>query len=80
MLLKDQPVTPSDQRPITLDQFLKRIGVVGSGGQAKLAIQDGYVTVNGQLETRRGRKLSPGDVIVVDQQHEFVVPAPGNDD
>ena len=79
MLLKDQPVTPSDQRPITLDQFLKRIGVVGSGGQAKLAIQDGYVTVNGQLETRRGRKLSPGDVVVVDKQHEFVVPSPDND-
>ena len=78
--LKDQPVTPPDQRPITLDQFLKHIGVVGSGGQAKLAIQDGYVTVNGQLETRRGRKLSPGDVIVVDQQHEFVVSSPGNED
>ena len=73
-------MTFSDQRPITLDQFLKRVGVVGSGGQAKLAIQDGYVTVNGQLETRRGRKLSPGDVVVVDQQHEFVVPSPSPDD
>ena len=62
-------------RPLTLDQFLKFVGVVGRGGQAKLAIQDGYVTVNGELETRRGRKLAPGDVVLVDQQHEFVVPA-----
>ncbi len=68
-------MTPSEPRPITLDQFLKRAGVVGSGGQAKLAIQDGYVTVNGELETRRGRKLAPGDIIVVDKQHRFVVPA-----
>jgi ribosome-associated protein len=68
-------VPPSDQRPITLDQFLKRVGVVGSGGQAKLAIQDGYVSVNGALETRRGRKLAPGDIIVVDNKHRFVVPA-----
>ena len=66
----------SDQRPITLDQFLKRVGVVGSGGQAKLAIQDGYVTVNGVLETRRGRKLMPGDVVVIDKEHRFVVPTP----
>ena len=69
-------MTPSDQRPITLDQFLKRAGFVGSGGQAKLAIQDGYVTVNGVVETRRGRKLSPGDIIVVDKQHRFVVSLP----
>lgn len=69
-------MTPSDPRPITLDQFLKRAGVVDSGGQAKLAIQDGYVTVNGELETRRGRKLSPGDVVVIDKDHRFVVPAP----
>ena len=69
-------MTPSDPRPITLDQFLKRAGVVDSGGQAKLAIQDGYVTVNGALETRRGRKLSPGDIVVVDKNHRFVVPAP----
>lgn len=72
---KDQPVTFASSRPMTLDQFLKFVGVVGSGGQAKLAIQDGYVMVNGELETRRGRKLVPGDVILVDQKHEFVVPA-----
>jgi ribosome-associated protein len=44
-----------------LDQFLKYQGIVTTGGQAKLLIQDGLVTVNGQPETRRGRKLVVGD-------------------
>ena len=68
-------MTAPGSRPITLDQFLKTTGLVGTGGQAKVAIQEGYVTVNGELETRRRRKLSPGDVIVVDNEHRFVVPA-----
>jgi ribosome-associated protein len=67
-------VTPSESRPITLDQFLKTTGLVSTGGQAKIAIQEGYVTVNGELETRRRRKLAPGDVIEVDNEHRFVVP------
>ncbi|MEI8382418.1 MAG: RNA-binding S4 domain-containing protein [Planctomycetota bacterium] len=62
-----------DQAPITLDQFLKITGLVGTGGQAKIAIQEGYVTVNGELETRRRRKLAIGDVIVIDNQHRFVL-------
>ena len=48
---------------IRLDQFLKLIGAVGSGGQAKLLIQSGAVQVNGQVETRRGRKLKLADVV-----------------
>jgi ribosome-associated protein len=48
---------------IKLDQFLKISGVVGSGGAAKVLIQGGAVQVNGQLETRRGRKLKLGDVV-----------------
>ena len=70
-LLESDVVTDSnqDQAPITLDQFLKITGLVGTGGQAKIAIQEGYVTVNGDLETRRRRKLAIGDVIVVDNQH-----------
>lgn len=46
---------------IKLDQFLKVMGVAGSGGQAKLLIQAGEVLVNGEVETRRGRKLTQGD-------------------
>ena len=46
---------------IKLDQFLKVVGIVQSGGQAKLLIQAGEVKVNGTVETRRGRKLMLGD-------------------
>lgn len=53
---------------IKLDQFLKQMQVVGTGGQAKLMIQDGEVSVNGNAETRRGRKLVTGDRIEIDGQ------------
>ncbi|MFO7151983.1 MAG: S4 domain-containing protein YaaA [Bacillota bacterium] len=46
---------------INLDQFLKWSGAVMTGGQAKLMIQQGQVKVNGEVETRRSRKLYPGD-------------------
>ncbi len=57
---------------IKLDQFLKLKGVVRSGGEAKHLIRSGAVQVNGQVETRRGRKLAPGDVVRVRDQ-EWVV-------
>lgn len=50
---------------IKLDQFLKMKGIVGTGGQAKLLIQAGEVSVNGSIETRRGRKLIQGDVVCI---------------
>ena len=50
---------------ITLGQALKASDVVGSGGEAKVLIQAGEVLVNGEVETRRGRKLLPGDVVEV---------------
>ena len=46
-----------------LDQFLKWIGVVDTGGQAKQLITTGQVCVNGILEVKRGRKLKEGDFI-----------------
>ncbi len=57
---------------IKLDQFLKLAEVVQTGGEAKLLIRSGAVTVNGQLETRRGRKLHDGDIVVVEGE-ELVV-------
>ncbi|MFT7640269.1 MAG: ribosome-associated protein [Pirellulaceae bacterium] len=48
---------------ICLDQFLKYHDVVGTGGQAKLVIQEGMVAVNGEIETRRRRKLVHGDLV-----------------
>jgi ribosome-associated protein len=56
-----------------LDQFLKFMGATSTGGQAKMVIQAGEVQVNGVVETRRGRKLVPGDEICFEDQR-FVVP------
>jgi len=49
----------------TLGQALKVASLVGSGGEAKVLIQAGEVAVNGEIETRRGRRLEEGDVIEV---------------
>jgi ribosome-associated protein len=50
---------------ITLDALLKATGLAGSGGAAKVLIADGQVRVNGEVETRRGRKLRAGDEVMV---------------
>ena len=51
---------------IHLDQALKLAGLASSGGEAKAFVKNGSVSVNGATETRRGRKLRPGDVIEFD--------------
>ena len=51
---------------IKLDQFLKVTDVAGSGGEAKLLIRSGSVSVNGEMELRRGRKLYDNDVVTID--------------
>ena len=58
---------------IKLDSLLKFSNVVLTGGEAKLAIQDGDVTVNGLVCTMRGKKIRPGDVVVVGGQVKLVV-------
>ncbi len=47
---------------IKLGQAMKLAGLVGNGSDAKEIIQDGNVKVNGEVDTRRGRKLVPGDI------------------
>ena len=47
---------------IKLGQALKLSGMVGSGVEAKIVIQDGQVLVNGEVELQRGKKLHPGDI------------------
>ena len=54
-----------EPRPLRLDQFLKLCGVTETGGRAKALIQGGDIMVNGEVETRRRRKLASGDVIEV---------------
>lgn len=48
---------------IRLGQLLKLAGVVETGGEAKARIQAGEAIVNGEVETRRGRQLVPGDLV-----------------
>ena len=50
---------------IRLGQLLKAAGLVDTGGEAKLVLSEGEVTVNGEVETRRGRQLHAGDVVAL---------------
>ncbi|MFP4975090.1 S4 domain-containing protein YaaA [Paenibacillus sp. CN-4] len=58
---------------IKLDQFLKLADCVSTGGMAKALLQEGMVTVNGEKEERRGRKLYPGDRIDVQDCGSFEI-------
>ena len=58
---------------IKLDALLKFAGVVGTGGEAKQAIEAGEVAVNGEVCTMRGKKLRPGDrVVFAGQELEII--------
>jgi ribosome-associated protein len=50
---------------IRLGQFLKLADLIETGGEAKILIASGDVTVNGEVDVRRGRQLAPGDVVAV---------------
>ena len=58
---------------IKLDQLLKFANLVGTGGEAKLAIQDGLVTVNGEVCTMRGKKIRPGDRVELGGEVALIV-------
>lgn len=58
---------------IKLGQALKAANLVEDGVEAKYVIQDGLVTVNGEVDTRRGRKLYDGDVVDYDGQEIKIV-------
>ena len=58
---------------IKLGQAMKAAGIVSSGFDAKMLIQDGQVTVNGEVETRRGKKLYDGDVFEFEGEEFKVV-------
>ena len=51
---------------IKLGQALKAAGLVDSGVEAKFAVQDGLVKVNGKVELQRGKKLTDGDIVEYD--------------
>ncbi len=54
---------PIRDESIRLGQFLKLANLIDSGSDAKELMIQGLVTVNGEVETRRGRQLVPGDVV-----------------
>ncbi|NLL72230.1 MAG: RNA-binding S4 domain-containing protein [Clostridiales bacterium] len=58
---------------IKLGQALKATGLVESGADAKLEIQDGHVKVNGLVEIQRGKKLHEGDIISYQGQEVKIV-------
>lgn len=51
---------------IKLEQILKFSGLTETGGQAKEIIQEGLVQVNGEVVTERGRKIRPGDEVILE--------------
>lgn len=61
---------------IKLDQFLKLADLAGSGGEAKFLIRSGAVLVNGETETRRGRKLRNGDVVTFNSEDYVIETTP----
>ena len=52
---------------IKLDALLKYAALVGTGGEAKMAIAEGMVKVNGEVCTMRGKKIRPGDTVAFDR-------------
>ena len=61
-----------ETKTIHLEQFLKRLGVAATGGDAKMLIQNGEVRVNKTVETRRKRQLITGDKVQIGKE-TFVV-------
>lgn len=57
---------------IELIKLMKLLNLVESGGQAKLFVEDGLVTLNGETEYRKRAKLRKGDLITVDGQEVLI--------
>ncbi|OCN03954.1 RNA-binding protein [Erysipelotrichaceae bacterium MTC7] len=58
---------------VTLGQFLKLADLISSGGEAKFAVKEMDIQVNGEAENRRGRKLYRQDTVDVDGQSFIIV-------
>ncbi|WP_347977461.1 RNA-binding S4 domain-containing protein [Microbacterium sp. ProA8] len=73
---EDAPIedVPIGGEVIRLGQFLKFAGLLDSGGNVKEAIIDGYVTVNGEVDRRRGRQLQRGDIVGFEGRRVRVCP------
>ena len=70
--MAEQQVISITTEYIKLEALLKLANLVGSGGEAKVLIQEGQVSVNGDVCTMRGKKLRPGDRVTF-QERELLV-------
>ena len=64
---------PLSTEYIDLLQLLKATSLVMSGGEAKLLVDNGFVSVNGEIENRRRRKLRLDDVVIFDEQTKITL-------
>ncbi|MCE0495631.1 RNA-binding S4 domain-containing protein [Vibrio sp. DNF-1] len=62
-----------DSQPIELYKVLKIANAVSGGGEAKYAISEGYVAVNGEIELRKRRKIYDGDLIEFNQEFYLLI-------
>ncbi|EPW3767745.1 RNA-binding S4 domain-containing protein [Vibrio fluvialis] len=62
-----------DAQPIELYKVLKIANAVSGGGEAKYAIAEGYVAVNGELEMRKRRKLYDGDLVEFNEEYYLII-------
>jgi len=69
---------PLDREFIELHALLKLLGIAPSGGAAKALIGDGQVIVDGELETRKTRKLRGGEHVQVGDEEIRVLPLPAS--
>ena len=58
---------------IKLDALRKFSGLADTGGEAKILVQEGQVTVNGEVCTMRGKKIRPGDRVAIIGEEEVIV-------
>lgn len=58
---------------ITLGQLLKEEGLIQTGGAAKYFLRENEVLVNGQVDTRRGKKLRAGDEVIVPNHGKLLI-------
>ncbi len=71
------------KEPVELYKILKFEGMVSSGGEAKMVIDQGYVLVNGEVETRKRKKIISGDIIEFQEDTIrilFIKPTPWESD
>ncbi|MFC4455756.1 RNA-binding S4 domain-containing protein [Deinococcus sonorensis] len=63
---------PERSEVMDLQDYLKLAGLVGTGGEAKFMIQTGEVRLNGEVETRRRKKIRRGDRVFIDGKEHVV--------